>query len=974
MEKTEPQFKPSDSAEKSNITEPIVPEEKTEAETIYENRFYAALHEFELQEPFYYAQRAGERKNRFIAAKEEILKLGDAGIDILLRGVKEGRINLYRATQIMNFMKSEKAASGFESLLNSEEILNSSDRSASHTILSFLRDKDKPSSISTIVRFAETRLKQLQQTSNQEMISGDIIEQNFRLPLLDLDEAMRCLQRFSDREGFKQAERLYQEYGKILAKINELRTSERSRLKSFLDKPFEVNLEEFPGASPEQTDQINAAIGNYQNDLHWWELPRFSSFGEQAIPLIYQAVKDGRLSGIKAWGAVNHFSTKKILPILHGLLLESAQSGQNFFQRDVLKVLRHTRDLQTDKIIAEFARLSAENALKTEDQARRINFAANVRAALREMRRSGNDESEKIGKLLSFCYPEMCAGYEVVTIPTIERPKSREQREWWHSKTYIRGSAVYAEMLGRGQSKVHDLDIFVTISDHFAMDETMKVGYFEQVDDLEYVLNDEEFAKLKKWIEEHGYQDKKINLVRIPESHLQLEETFENEPKLLLWDQALEGEIETSHYASQDLENYRNGQYYVNPTLPEKLIPRGTLTRALRTLDLGERFGLEYDPTLLYEAEQAARNNKIVISCSPNNRFTERHELNPDTAVDPTFIKVFQDKNLRKKLLRKCPRLGQLAEEIVNAGGIENYIKQNYGEVYVQTRGYVRPFDIKLAKSPVSLERQKQFIEEWYAELSPKDFYLDGVVKLTDTPDLPKPEGIEEAIDKEKLQQSIETRQGINRFLEKAVGRYVLSLESRDPAELKRKIESFLTVMNLDWPTNIEMDKTKVSQTLIKLGVHPRNPILAQFDSKKRHEVELAISADPNDILGASFDKPWHSCVELGEGCNEQSVYEDVAKASVIAYILENNQFIARKMIRAGFTVDKFEPAAAIERLYGDYRYEKAMPDALIDIFKKLGIKTETPMMTYPLNVAYVDSGRKGTERGNYIYYDIYND
>jgi len=233
-------------------------------------------------------------------------------------------------------------------------------------------------------------------------------------------------------------------------------------------------------------------------------------------------------------------------------------------------------------------------------------------------------------------------------------------------------------------------------------------------------------------------------------------------------------------------------------------------------------------------------------------------------------------------------------------------------------------------------------------------------------------------VDPQKVHSAVEKRKGKNAFLDKVTGRYKIALENTDPYELKRKIELFLSVMNVDWPANMEMDKRRVSQTLIRLGIHPKNPVLAQFDSTKRHEVELVISAEPTDILQASTEKPWHSCTCIkGTNCDDNpegthypnSLYEDVEGATVVAYLVKNKEFISRKLIRAGFTLDSFEPAAAIEKMYGDQRYDRAMQEALEKIVAGAGIKTGTPMMTYPFREAYFDSAEGSTPFGNHYYY-----
>jgi hypothetical protein len=780
---------------------------------------------------------------------------------------------------------------------------------------------------------------------------------------------------------------LYEKYNQIQEEIDKIKKAERERLKQLVDEPYGENIEKnlnalFEKATADEIQETKIAIDRIQNGQNWYGDPfdlELVRFREVAIPIVYQAIKEGRLSGFRAWHILQYYPTEKVLPVYHILLLDSARSGNHFFQRDILRLLEsippNKQNLETIKIIAEFTRHSAEMALAAkDDEEKALNFRANVKMGLATLFRFNFEEAKKLRNILAFSYPELNTGYESLSVPKLEKPKTKEQREWSHAKMYIRGSALFAEILDRGKEKVHDLDIFITTPDFVANTEVTKVGCFENISDLENIFDPGEFKKLKNWAEERDYSKKKVNLVRIPESHLQLEETFEGEPKLLLWDRVLEGkEIEVDRYTPEDLKNYKEGKYVINPNFPKRLVANGTLTRALRTMDLAGRLNLEYDETILNSAEQAARKSELIISDIPVTRLIDRHELSPTVVLDPTFIKVFEDKKLRKPLLKKYPRLGQLAEEIAKAGGAGNWIRKKYGEVYLKTKGYVRLYDINLSKSSADPYRQQRFIEEWYGELRSRNFGLASVEKISEETDLSQPKDLDDYIDVYRLERGIEQRKNKNAFLDKIAGEYKVTIEvATDSYELRKKIDAFLSVMNINWPTNMDMDKKSVSQTLIQLGVHPKNPILKQFDSATKHEVALVISKKPEDILSASFDKPWISCIRLDGGEYRDGLYEDVGNATVIAYFLKDKKFVSRILIRAGITLDKFEYAAAIEKLYGDDRYREAMHDALKKVITESGIKTETPMMTYPFRDAYFDSDTCDTSlEGNHYYYTI---
>lgn len=634
------------------------------------------------------------------------------------------------------------------------------------------------------------------------------------------------------------------------------------------------------------------------------------------------------------------------------------------------------------KDIAEYARqLGDLKALyeREGDHENSDDVAAEFQRALATLDDIDDPRARNYRSLLRYANPDSWASswYDgepqeerMIDITGAERPEKREYRKWSHDQIYIRGSALYAELLGRGKEKVRDIDVFLVHPVRTHLDDRgLLVENFEQLDDVEALIPPEEFAKLKAWIEGHGYAGKKINLVRMPETHLDREETFTREPKLMLWDKETEGHI-ADGIDSPSFGSYKQGEYLVNPTFPDQLTPNGTLARALRVADLSERFGLKYDRTMLEQAERAAQNGTLVISAQPFGKVGTHHELSGSSSLDPVFMKVFEDKKLRKLLMKSCTRLTQIAETVSKAGGPEAYIRQNYGQAYLDIRGFVRLYDINLAKSPVSIEEQKRFIGLWYSELNAKVFTLSGISgKISDHPELPKPEGLDELIDKPAVDAALERRKEKKPTLDALVGRYRLSLDCNDPATLRRKIDTFLEVMGLEWPSGSEKDKQRVTKTLIKLGVHPKNPILSQFDSSKSHEVELVISNKAIDILQASTYKPWTSCTDLNEGSYQRGLYDDIAAASVIAYVMKGGQFQSRKLIRAGMTLETFEPAAAVEKTYGDGRYGKAMAEAIQTLLRNAGVKVNQAMMTYPFSPnTYFDSSSGQTASGNHFY------
>lgn len=943
----------------------------------------------------FYRDRPGEgdpeEAQRFLQAKENVKSMGDSGVEKLRNAVLRGLLRVEVAVKLLDEINSDKAFEVLKEFWNSKDpMIKDPHGRVDFTLLDIFKNKNLVDTIPMIADRTWGYLTELRQTLEDNPSLATVEDVRFQTKITKIKLLLDSLSFFSDPKGYEEANRLFEEFRKLRSQTNELKIQERSRLSEFLPGPYEVNFEGFPVASEEERREILADIDVLTTgDPSWGNVfPRLQRRGKVAVPLLYQAIQEGRLARDQVLKRALIFEAEDAFPLYYYILLEHYAEGVPTLGDLVRFVTRyHGAEPVTVKVVAEFARRSAELILKTDDENLNLRhfLKSQTKAAFDCLGSFLSEEAKKLRRQLFRAYPEI-VGRDVVAevMGDVERPKTPEQRKWTHSKLFLKGPAVLAELLGKGKRKVGELDLVLTTSRYFDAPEEVKAAKLGNADDLELILPKEESQKVRRWIEEHGYQEKVINILRVPESNLEIMGMFQGEPRLLLWDTALEDEVEIYRYVAADLKKYKEGSYYHNPLslgpeFSEVIVPWPTLAAALGLMHLAETFGLKYDETPLNQAEQAARASKLILSTISSELIERRQEGVPQETpvLDAEFLRIFRERKLRKTLLQKFPRLGQLTEAIVTSGGMEEYVRQNFGEVYLGRA--VRLYDPNLTTSPASSEEQRAFLDLWYSVAQQADFNLAEAKKTTESPSLPKPANFESWVRKEELARVLETRRTRDSFLDRLGGRYKLVVENQEqPAVLKNKIDSFLRVMRLEWPAAIPMEKKKVTQTLIKLGMHPKNPVLAQFDSTTQHEVELVISPDPYDLLQASVEKPWHSCVCImnsGEcqgasHAHNQSPYEDIAGASVIVYVVKGDEFIARCFLRAGLTLREFKPAAALEKLYGDARYEAVMTETVKRILTDADIKFKTPMVTYPLKDCYTDSaqGQAGSS-GNRLYY-----
>jgi hypothetical protein len=919
-------------------------------------------------------------RGRDLEAERILVEMGQEGADAVADTVREGHMWPQSAAAVLDLFEAPMAAAAAGKMMEENAV-----GSASQYALEYLKRRDLPASIPRIARWAGRRL----QAAHEAVADNDqaaLFDLDVAEALADVRQAIATLQDFTHEEGVRQAQELHREHEALVRGIE----ADKAELIRNGDRIHPFSGPEpmaFSALSEDQERSVLESLDHVTEGRYGGETTREVSAVEEAASFIENY---GSASGMDLgvlYSTIESVAPEAAARLYRNLLIRELPEGIHPLRRRAVfdRLMRRPEFLKdAAKDVAEYARqLGDLKALyeREGDYESQDEVAAEFNRALAVLDDIDDPRSRNYRSLLRYAHPEGWASSwyggepeeeRMIDVTGAERPEKREYRKWSHARMYIRGSALYAELLGRGKEKVRDIDVFLVHAVRTTADDRgLLVENFDDLNDLEALMPPAEFAKLKTWIESRGYAGKKINLVRMPQTHLTREETFQDEPKLILWDKdaedfrALEGGDD-----DQD-DDYRQGKRLINPKFPERLTPNGTLARALRVADLGERFGLEYDGTMLEQAEHAAQNGTLVISAHPFGKIGAHHELSGSSSLDPVFMKVFEDKKLKKLLIKRCTRLTQIAEAVSKAGGPEAYIRQNYGQAYLDIRGFVRLYDINLTKSPVDIEAQKRFIGLWYSELNAKEFVLSGVSgKTSEDPELPRPENLEDLVDKTAMDNAVERRKEKRSMLDMLVGRYRLSLDCNDPATLRRKIDTFLEVMGLEWPSGAQKDKQRVTKTLIKLGVHPKNPILSQFDSSKSHEVELVISNQAFDILQASTGKPWTSCTNLEEGSYQRGLYDDIAAASVIAYIVKGEQFAARKIVRAGMTLETFEPAAAVEKTYGDGRYGKAMLEAIQTLLRNAGLKVNQPMMTYPFSPnTYFDSASGQTAAGNHFYH-----
>jgi hypothetical protein len=555
----------------------------------------------------------------------------------------------------------------------------------------------------------------------------------------------------------------------------------------------------------------------------------------------------------------------------------------------------------------------------------------------------------------------------------------RLRHEWRHSRLIVTGPALYAALIdGEGEraarERVKEVDVVLTTREQLPD----RMGWVDQPDDLGALLESEEYRSFSEWVRVNGYEGCRVNVLRQMERDVPYKEAVRNGPKLQLWQELLpkadhdpflgphRAVLEQSHRRMLEDELARE------PVMPERLSPNGTLARALVAMEWAEMLGLDCDDTLLRNADKLARAGKLILSNVNQN--------DDGRVLDPAFVERSARPGVMRALRRERDgkqyyhELSRVAEEVYRAGGVEAYIGLEFGKAYIEgykpERQRVRLDDIKLAQSPRSLEEQREFLKLWRG--LPERFKASAPPsKESEDSSLPRPDKLAGLIDLEKAEQARAKRREQSWPLEAITGTYTLHVASNEP-QARAKAEAYVRVMGYDNLEQATRPPESPAQTLIRLGVHSKNPVLAELTARGPHEVRLVVSAELEDMLQASLEKDWTSCVDLENGHYADGLYEDHANGAVVAYVMKGeNRFLGRMIIRAGETMgEESASAAAIEVLYGDDRYNDVAREALEAVIRGSGVRVGEPMRTPPYrDEVWFDSADEVTADGRHIYY-----
>lgn len=609
----------------------------------------------------------------------------------------------------------------------------------------------------------------------------------------------------------------------------------------------------------------------------------------------------------------------------------------------------------------------------------------------------------------------------------LEKIKEQEERERLDfQQILIRGSAVLTQILNKDKKLVRDVDIFL-IKKNWPKNK-FEVREFKNIEEAKNIFSENDFEKIKKWIDDSGNFEKPVHVVTTTEEQLRGNDVYMNEPELVLFDKRLEAlskiykplsqkdyeslSREVSDLFSDDftkrqatgnslVDAFEVGKYatgkLIRGEVPRIIFPNGTLARALRAIDIGKRFDIRVDDSFLRDAYKAVSSGSLLLSVRPveimqrtlmsqtdrlrrgigeiagifdNEWYQERPQGEP--VVDEPFMKVVSKKEQFKVLKQNYPHLGTLVEKIQEAGGLESFIEKEYGKVYLH-RGKVHLYDVNLTKSPASISEQVEFLKLWDSHIERSvHFPCEDVKKISNEVDFPKSEKVQNLIDKNSLEKALKGR--FSSHLATILGAYEVQVDKAMSAGIQEKIKALLGMFHLCWNDAIKDSKANLTTQLIKLGVHNRNPVLAELDETRGHNVKLVMTDDIEAILGASTDKPWTSCIDLDRGAFSGGLYEDVKNGSVIAYLLNGNNLIGRVILRPTKTfakglLGKSENAVGIERYYGDERYKKTLLDSLKKIFDENGIiyqKRSASIKSFSRSV-WSDNGSQDAN-GHFVY------
>lgn len=306
-----------------------------------------------------------------------------------------------------------------------------------------------------------------------------------------------------------------------------------------------------------------------------------------------------------------------------------------------------------------------------------------------------------------------------------EENETREEKLSEPTRMVIKGSVAYAMKMGKDLRLARDIDIYL-VSENDSPE--VHIQDFSSLEELKEKLPTETVEPIERFLKEHKIEDMPIQLVQTSSDVLDTVRLFDDEPQVVLWDASLElvkkrrqsdaksKPLSAHNLMDESLDEMLDlygRQRLVQGEMPEAFIPRdGRLSAMLRLVDLGERFDLPVDdePLLIEEERAEAGSLEITIpdetDVGKDGDFTVRVEetgggfmrdyygkkrsrrfvptANESGVLDIAFVNAALRKGLLPLLEKRYPTLATIVKNIEVAGGIREYVRKTYGEIYLK--------------------------------------------------------------------------------------------------------------------------------------------------------------------------------------------------------------------------------------------------------------------------------------------------
>ncbi|MBI2639957.1 MAG: hypothetical protein HYW90_03680 [Candidatus Sungbacteria bacterium] len=357
-----------------------------------------------------------------------------------------------------------------------------------------------------------------------------------------------------------------------------------------------------------------------------------------------------------------------------------------------------------------------------------------------------------------------------------ERPAPVEGREGYEKfpgidRVVVKGSALYALETGKDMRLARDVDFFF-VTERSSRSRDIEIQYFENLVDAEKQLSPDAYETICGFIKKHKIEDKAIQITHASSDDLYEMALFDDEPELILWDRYwevqkklvkpvtkekkekissvvrtagrfLSGRAESIRRQAEEayqLERYQNGEL-IRGRMPGYLYPRTRdLATALRLADLGERFSVSVDDSELALQEANAKEKQLRIAVSggdeagdlkkeegyPRRRRVWVADRFAGRGINSAFCNLAVKKDLFGFIEKRYPHLAEITRKIQEAGGVSEFIKNEYGEAYL-ARGHAILSDPKLTDVSLPLEAQKQLFSFWDGHSHLRDLFGEDI-------------------------------------------------------------------------------------------------------------------------------------------------------------------------------------------------------------------------------------------------------